>query len=906
MIFFGHNRFKQDISITMVVPDNKHLTVITTHINADYDALASMLAAQKLYPDSLVVFPGSQERNLRNFFIDSMVYLFNMADIKDIDFPKIKRLVLVDTRNPDRIGKLSELLEVPELDIHIYDHHPFMSNDIRGHYEVLEQTGATVSILTEIIREKGIAISSDEATIMCLGIYEDTGSFTFPSTTQKDFQAAAFLLSKGANLNVVSNLIAREISPEQVGLLNDIIQAATHYNINGVDVVITSVSSENYVPDFAFIVHKMVKMENLDAIFAIARMGSKIYIVARSRIPEVDVGAILTPLGGGGHAYAAATTIREKTLVQTEHQLIEILNKKIRSRNMARELMSSPPITVAADVSCKDAGNLMTRYNINALLVTAGPDDLDKDRLVGIISRQIIEKVLFHNLDHLPVREYMTSEFSSVSPGSDLPEIQSKIIESKQRILPVIDKGMITGVVTRTDLLKVLVRQSKASVRNLRDPHQEAVHARIRNIVKFMKERLSTRIVDTLKTIGEVAEELGYGAYVVGGFVRDLFLYRPNEDLDIVLEGNGIEFAKKYAEISGARIHFYEKFGTAVITFPDGFKIDVASARLEYYKFPAALPTVEMSSIKLDLFRRDFTINTLAIHLNPDKFGTLIDFFTAQKDIKEKVVRVLHNLSFVEDPTRVFRAIRFEQRFGFSIGKLTAGLIENAVKMNFLKQLSGRRVFSELRQILEEDNPTPALIKLHDYGLLEEVHPLLKIEKEITSLLVSFKRVLDWHDLLFLEESYMKWSVYFMALIRHCDKNASAEICERLELALRYRKLFCTDRFEADGRLYWLEKNPSVTNSTLYKQLSSLNTELILYMMAATKHDGVKRSISRYFTRLRQAKIMVRGKDLIKMGLEPGPIYKEILQAVLDAKLNGRVKSRNDELNFVRDYVSSS
>jgi len=329
------------------------------------------------------------------------------------------------------------------------------------------------------------------------------------------------------------------------------------------------------------------------------------------------------------------------------------------------------------------------------------------------------------------------------------------------------------------------------------------------------------------------------------------------------------EFAKKYAEIAGARIHSYEKFGTAVIIFPDGFKVDVASARLEYYKFPAALPTVEMSSIKLDLFRRDFTINTLAIHLNPDKFGTLIDFFAAQKDIKGKVVRVLHNLSFVEDPTRVFRAIRFEQRFGFSIGKLTAGLIENAVKMNFLKQLSGRRIFSELRQILEEDNPTPALIKLHDYGLLEEIHPLLKIEKEIASLLVSFKRVSDWHDLLFLEESYMKWSVYFMALIRHCDKKVSAEICERLELALRYRKLFCVDRFEADRRLYLLEKNLSVPNSSLYKQLSSLNTELILYMMAATKHDRVKRSISRYFTRLRHTKIMVRGKDLIKMGLKP-------------------------------------
>ena len=204
-----------------------------------------------------------------------------------------------------------------------------------------------------------------------------------------------------------------------------------------------------------------------------------------------------------------------------------------------------------------------------------------------------------------------------------------------------------------------------------------------------MKERLSPRIIDILKTIGEEAEEIGCGAYVVGGFVRDLFLYRNNEDMDIVIEGDGIAFTKKYVQTVDARIHSYEKFGTSVIIFPDGFKIDVASARMEYYKFPAALPTVEMSSIKLDLFRRDFTINTLSIQLNPDRFGVLIDFFSARKDLKEKVIRVLHNLSFVEDPTRVFRAIRFEQRFGFSIGKLTSGLIENAVKLDFFKNLSG-------------------------------------------------------------------------------------------------------------------------------------------------------------------------------------------------------------------------
>ena len=891
------------------IPDTeKDLTIIASHINADFDALSSMLAAQKLYPDAIVVFPGSQEKNLRNFFISSMAYLFNMADIKDIDFSKIKRLIIVDTKQAGRIGKLSALLKNPEIEIHIFDHHPPMTGDIKGAYEVHRSTGANVTILIEIIKERGIDISPDEATIMCLGIYEDTGSFTFPSTTERDFMAAAFLISAGANLNTISNLIAREISPAQVTLLNEMIQAAIYYNISGIEIAVTKVTTDNYVPDFAFLVHKLLKMEDFNAIFAIGLMGSKIYIVARSKVPEVDVGAIVTPLGGGGHHYAAAATIKDKTLAQTEHQLLAILDSQIKSRRQAKDLMTSPPITTDANVSCKEASDLLTRYNINTLLVTEKPQDPNapsaREKLSGFISRQIIDKALYHKLDHVPIREYMTTEWASVAPDADLLELQEKIIENKQRILPVIDKEAICGVITRTDLLNMLIQRSNHSSGASPNPYEEPVHARTRNINRFLNERLSSRLVQILKTIGKVASEIGYDAYVAGGFVRDLFLYRSNEDLDIVIEGDGILFAKKYAGLSGARIHAYEKFGTAVIIFPDGFKIDVASARLEYYKFPAALPVVEMSSIKLDLFRRDFTINTLAVQLNPDKFGTLIDFFAAQKDIKKRVIRVLHNLSFVEDPSRVFRAIRFEQRFGFSVGKVTAGLIANAVKMNFFRRLSGRRVFAELRQVLEEENPTPAILRMQDYNLFTVIHPSMVLNNELNSLLSSVKTVLSWYDLLFFTETYMKWAVYFLALMSQFDMKTSEEICKRLELAPRYTTIFLKERLKAEKSLLWLEQNQQLSNSALYKKLYGIKTEIILYMMAVTKHKKVKQSISHFFTKLKYIEPSIRGKDLLKTGIEPGPIYSEVLRAVLDAKLNGKLKTQQDELNFVRQYDS--
>jgi tRNA nucleotidyltransferase (CCA-adding enzyme) len=880
---------------------SQNLTIIATHVNADFDALASMLAAQKLYPDGLVVFPGSREKNLKNFFINSMAYLFNMADIGDIDFKKVKRLVLVDTRQPGRIGKLSKLLKRKDIEIHIYDHHPGTDNDIKGDLEVHRMSGANVTLLIEIISQKGIDISGDEATIMCLGIYEDTGSFTFPSTTEKDFKAAAFLLSKGANLNVVSDLIARELSPEQLSLLNDLIQSANRYNVHGVEVVVASVTTEKYMPDFAFLVQKMVKMENLDALFAIARMENKIYVVARSRINDVDVSSILIPMGGGGHAYAASASIKGKTLAQVDNNLVELLYSKIEARRQAKNLMSSPAITVRTDVSCKNANDLLTRYNINALLVIEKRNNAD--HLCGYITRQVIEKALYHKLEYVAVKEYMTSELATVEPDADLPEVQEKIIENKQRVLPVIDKADIVGIITRTDLLNILGRQSKKAPDGHPDQLKEPVHARTRNVVKFLKERLSKRILNILKSTGEVADEFGYGAYVVGGFVRDLFLYRTNEDVDIVIEGDGIAFAKKYAEMEGARIHTYEKFGTAVIIFPDGYKIDVASARLEYYKFPAALPIVEMSSIKLDLYRRDFTINTLAIQLNPDKFGTLIDFFSARKDIKGRIIRVLHNLSFVEDPTRVFRAIRFEQRFGFTIGKLTDGLIDNAVSMNFFRGLSGRRVLTELKQILEEDNPVPAIIRLNDYDLLKFIHPSIQFHEQLISVLNSVRKAMAWHDLLFLDESYMKWIVYFLVLIHTCDQQRSEEICNRFELAPRYKKIFCSERFAAEKCVLKMTRDLPITNSTLYRELSGFRTELILYMMAISKQKMVKKAISLYFTRRRQVMVSLKGKDLQQMGVEPGPIYREILQATLDAKLNGTLKTRKDELEFARGYA---
>ncbi|MBW1739207.1 MAG: DHH family phosphoesterase [Deltaproteobacteria bacterium] len=238
--------------------EKAHEEVITTHINADFDALASMIAARKLYPGAALVFAGSQEKNLRNFFLHSASYLFNFSKIKQIDFDRIKKLILVDTRQKSRIGRFAELVDRPDVEIHIYDHHPDSKDDILGQVEVIRKIGSSTAILTRLIREKGLPVSHDEATVMCLGIHEDTGSFTFSSTTPEDYEAAAWLTEQGADHNVIADMLTRELSAEQVWLLNDLTKSAITRVINGVEVVITKVVRDEYVGDFAVLVHKFM------------------------------------------------------------------------------------------------------------------------------------------------------------------------------------------------------------------------------------------------------------------------------------------------------------------------------------------------------------------------------------------------------------------------------------------------------------------------------------------------------------------------------------------------------------------------------------------------------------------------------------------------------------------------
>ena len=874
----------------------RHLEVITTHVNADFDALASMLAAKKLYPEAIMVFPGAQEKNLRNFFLHTSSYLFDFVRIKDVDLDKIKRLILVDTRQKRRIGKFKKLLDRNDLEIHIYDHHPPSDGDIKGDLEIIQEHGSGISTMTQIIREKGIKITPDEATLMSLGIYEDTGSFTFSSTKAEDYEAAAWLLEQGASLNTISDMLTRELTAEQVWLLNDLMASATKNNINGIEVVIAKAKSDRYIGDFAVLVQKFMEMENLNVLFALAQMENRVYLVARSRIPEVNVAEIAFEFGGGGHPQAASATIIDKTLIQAEEDLHNILLRRIDFERLAKDMMTSPVIHISPEATIREANDTLTRYNINILMV------IDEGKtLKGYISRQMVDRAIFLGLEMRPVKEYMNVEFYHVGPETTLSQIQDLIISNKVRILPVLKDSKLIGVITRTDLLSILIERS-STPEFLYDSEGEFPRfARKKNIGNLLKERLPDKVVRLSEDLGEVADRLDYNAYLVGGLVRDVILKRENLDVDIVIEGDGIKFARRFAAHHGAKVRSYPRFGTAVLVMQDGFKIDVATARVEHYESPAALPEVKLSSLRRDLFRRDFTVNTLAVHINKGHYGTLIDYFGAMKDIKERTLRVIHNLSFVEDPTRILRAIRFEQRFGFRIGKLTETLIQNAVNIRCFENLSGQRLFIELQMILKEEDPIGAIERMYGYDLLKFISPELRLTEEARNILKEIKGILVWFDLLYLGIAYEPWRVYFLGLSSCLNDDAFKDLIKRLELRDKEMVDMISARQEAGCVLKELYNLKDKKRYSIYRTLSPLPAEVLLYAMAKTKSEKTKRAISTFFTKLKGTEVFLKGKDLIAMGFKPGPSFKEIFEGILEAKLEGDVSTKEDEIEFVKD-----
>ncbi len=876
------------------------MDVIATHNNADFDGLASMVAAHKLFPDAKLVLPGGGQEVVRNFLA---VHDLGLTKLKEIELSQVTRLVLVDTHEPDRLGSLKSCTENPAVEVVVFDHHlePHAFPAGCSKQSVIETVGATTTLLIEQLRRRHIPMTPFEATVMALGLYEETGSFTFTSTTSRDFEAGAFLIAAGADLNMVRETLHRPLDPDAVALLNDFLEHSEVHYLEGRKVLVATSTVDRCRGEAAGVVHRLAELQGIDAVVVAVMMGDRVEVIGRSCRPEIDVGWVAREFGGGGHAVAAAAAVKGQTLVEVKERVVRLLTAHYRPTLLAQDVMTRPVKAIKVDVSVTEASLRMTAYGLNVFPILD-----EKGHYIGLASRESIQKALFHRLGKMAVRDIMQTDAYIAQPDTPFHEIETAMIERNQRFVPITKDMKIIGVITRTDLLRTLhddvLKAARMRTMRPRDPEVEIGMPR-RNVTALLRSRLPQRLAKVLEEAGQLADRCEVSLFVVGGCVRDLLLNIENLDLDLVVEGDGIAFGRKLGEVLHARVKVHERFGTAILLGTDGFRLDVATARTEYYEYPTALPTVEQSSIKKDLYRRDFTMNALAVRLNGKGFGDVLDFYGGQRDLHDKVIRVLHGLSFVEDPTRVFRAIRFEVRFGFHLGKDTAALIAGAVKMNLFHRLSGHRLMEELKLLLSEREPKQVIKRLAELHLLKFIHPKLGWSDRFDRLLDALGEAVDWYRLSYLDRKMDVWLVYMMGFLEMLPESGVKDALKRFPFSEQEATKLKMARVGCHNVIRRLASKRPLKPAEVYHLLSGLPDETLLILMAKSKGETIKRQVSAFLTTYQHVKPILTGRDLKAMGLKPGPQYKKILEQLLDARLNDEIKTEAEEKQLVQRMI---
>ncbi len=418
-----------------------------------------------------------------------------------------------------------------------------------------------------------------------------------------------------------------------------------------------------------------------------------------------------------------------------------------------------------------------------------------------------------------------------------------------------------------------------------------------------MKEYLK-KIPEELKSLIDKVRDLaareGLKAYLVGGFVRDLILGVKNLDLDIVIEGDGIKFTQDFANSLGVKFTPHRQFGTATVSIRPSLKVDFSSARKEFYPGSARLPVVEPGSLRDDLFRRDFTINAMAISLSD---GRLIDYFCGQADLRHKIIRFLHPLSFIDDPTRVLRAIRFEQRYDFKIEPKTLGLLNEAVKTGLLEKVHPHRTRDELALILKEKNPVKEIKRLERLTGFDFILRGLRVSKNNYSFLRSIEREIRWFNQRNAGRRALdSWLIYLIGLLDSLDKAAVKKVCAKFGFQKGEEKRLLSYKQVRTKDIADLSK-AGIKPSRLYVLLEPLSYETIIALRAKYRDSLIRRNIADFLEIYNGMRIFVCGEDLHCLGLLPGPRYQKIFAQVLNAKLNGRVKTKEEELSLIRQLL---
>ncbi len=894
------------------------MDLILCHQSADFDTLGAAVGAARLYPGARMALTGGSLPGVQEFLA---LYRdeFPLIELRSVDPRQVQRWILVDCYDPDRLGKAAAWLSVPGAKIEIFDHHLpatpleelWPQQQVSAH---IEAVGSTCTLLVERLQRAGIRLSPFERLALALGLHMDTGSLTFPETTARDAAALTWLLQQGVNLVVLRRFLGDGLTPPMQELLSQglaqmQVEAVGEYRLGT-----WLLELPEFVPGLAGLVMRLMDLTGVDVLLLVARQGERLSLIGRARQEFAQLGRVMARYGGGGHDCAAAATLKaspDQPLpdpAQVLSELSQAVKERIPPPVTAKDLMSSPVRTIRPEVTINEAQRVLLRYGHSGLVVVDG-----QGRLVGVISRRDIDIALHHGFGHAPVKGYMTTDVKTLSPDTPLAEIQRLMVQWDIGRLPVLQDGQLVGIVTRTDVLRHL-HQLPALSPQLASPALSCP-------LDLTFAALSPQHRRLLEEAARIADEKGLRLYLVGGAVRDLLLHRwgrqPSSclerlDLDLVVDGPypstphgtdppgwGLILGKALKQhFPEARLEIHGKFQTAALIWPGGFCVDIASARTEFYPYPASPPEVAMGSIHQDLYRRDFSINALALRLNGPQRGQLLDFFGGQADLQKGIIRALHPNSFIEDPTRIYRAVRFAVHLGFTLDPTTEEWIRTAVASGLHDAVGGERLKQELAYILRSRDWPLAFERLAEWGALRCIHPDLTWDP---SLYQRLQRV-------------GRWAYHFR---RRYPELGSQEIwqlrLEALLLALPQAPQVASQLHLTQAGIERLSHFPSYQTLLAQLETGSLSPAQVVRLLQRLRIPAVillagladkpaRRLLWRYLQEWHWVKPLLNGHDLRCLGYKPGPLFQEILDRLRCLTLNGELTTRAEAEAWLRKH----
>ncbi|MGQ4648465.1 CBS domain-containing protein [Lyngbya aestuarii] len=918
------------------------MDLILCHTTADFDALGAAVGLTRLKAGAKIVLTGGAHPAVRDFLALHRDE-YSLIERRAVNTQQIQTVIVVDSQKRDRLGKAAEWLDLPQLQsVEVYDHHLDTQTDIPATHTQIEPVGATTTLITEQLQQSSIRLTTAEATVMALGIHVDTGSLTFESTTPRDAAALTWLMQQGAALRQIATYVDPGLSPRLQELLKlalGNLQSQTHL---GYTVSWVILQTSDYVPGLSSLVSRLMELTESDALLlaseyrgieqdsdrfsvyqpanppAIPNPRVRLTVIGRSRIEGSNLNKLFEPLGGGGHSQAASVTLREVNPLEIIEQLVKQLTDQIPQPLKARDLMSSPVRTIRPETTISEAQRILLRYGHSGLSVVD-----ETDQLVGVVSRRDIDLALHHGFAHAPVKGYMSKNLRTINPETSLQIIESIMVTYDIGRLPVLEEDQLVGIVTRTDVLRQLHQDKTIDAEE--DSYQLPI-ADPQSAITNLRKRLDPQLWQLLSQAAEEAHKRGWHLYLVGGAVRDLLLADTSDtlllkDIDLVVDGfhrsadtgAGVALAQALQQsYPGGRLEVHGAFQTAALLWHNdpvlkSLWIDIATARTEFYPYPAANPEVEASSIRQDLYRRDFTINALAVRLTPSRDSKLplLDFFGGLLDLRSRLIRVLHANSFIEDPTRIYRAVRFAVRLGFKIEPQTEAYIKYAIESGVYERslaTHGKapalqtRLKAELKHILQEPYWESSLQLLASLEALRCIHPSLKLNIQLWWRVRLVDRWLRRFD---PGETLKHWQMRLEVLIAHLAPEVRALVASNLQLTL--------DSIE---RLQQLAQAQKEIVETLPKcQLKSEIVEFLrqydlptLVLIAVQNTRTIRRKIWQYLTTLADVEAPLNGNDLRKLGYKPGPQYREMLDALLAATLDEVVRDKAEAQAFLDQH----